>query len=158
MREPGTVRIKVVPRHAWLWELLEGDGTFVLRSMFGSKAVYLHGKIMFCFSAGEDPWLGMLVCTSREHHESLIADFPELVVHPVLGKWLYLSESNDSFDRYRAPKLQSSDGVKWIPALNPTAVADAWAWSVPNSVPGAIPIWANVAPPPPGTNSDDRSR
>ena len=86
-------------RHAWLWEPLESDPTFVLRSMFGAKAAYLGGKLMLCFCAGEEPWAGVLVCTDRTFHEPLLADFPDLVAHPILSKWLYLSEAADHFDR-----------------------------------------------------------
>jgi len=86
--------------YAWLWEPLMDDPTFLLRSMFGAKAVYLHGKIMLCFMArDEDPWRGVLICTDRERHCALLADFPEAKPHPVLPKWLYLPDSFDAFDR-----------------------------------------------------------
>jgi hypothetical protein len=75
------------------------DPTFVLRSMFGAKAVYLGGKLMLCFSAGEEPWRGVLVCTDHAHHPALRADFPDLAPHPILPKWLYLPESASSFER-----------------------------------------------------------
>ena len=67
--------------------------------MFGAKATYLGGKIMLCFCAGEEPWCGVLVCTERACHEALLAEFPNLVAHPILPKWLYLSEAADRFDR-----------------------------------------------------------
>ncbi len=86
-------------RYEWLWEPLEADATFVLRSMFGAKAVYLGGKMMLCFSAGEEPWRGLLVCTSHEHHAALQAEFTVLQPHPILPKWLYLPESADAFER-----------------------------------------------------------
>lgn len=89
---------KVHP-YAWLWESLEADATFVLRAMFGAKAVHLDGRMIFCFSAGEEPWRGMLVCTSREHHAALLAQFPDLAPHPVLPKWLYLPEAHPDFER-----------------------------------------------------------
>jgi hypothetical protein len=78
---------------------LEIDPTFVLRSMFGAKAVYLGGKLMLCFCAGEEPWHGVLVCTEHAHHAALRADFPELSPHPILPKWLYLPESTSAFER-----------------------------------------------------------
>lgn len=84
--------------HAWLWEPLESDPTFVLRSMFGAKAVYLDGKLMLCFIARAEPWRGLLVCTDRERHPALLADFPALAPHPVLPKWLYLPESCEEFE------------------------------------------------------------
>jgi len=88
--------------HQWLWEPLETDPTFVLRAMFGAKAAYLDGQLMLCFCASEEPWLGVLVCTDRDRHAALQADFPELAPHPILPKWLYLPETADSFERTAA--------------------------------------------------------
>ena len=100
MRAPKEIRVQSVHPHAWLWEPLETDATFVLRAMFGTKAVYLDGKLMFCFATKkEEPWCGVLVATDRPHHASLIAEIPVLSPHPVLPKWLYLSESSDSFEQ-----------------------------------------------------------
>ncbi len=85
-------------RYEWLWEPLAGDPGFVLRAMFGAKAAYLDGKLMLCFSAGAEPWRGVLVCTEQAHHESLRAQFPVLAPHAILPKWLYLPESADEFE------------------------------------------------------------
>ena len=90
---------RVIHRHAWLWEPLERDPRFLLRSMFGAKAAYLDGKLMLCFCAGEEPWRGLLVCTSRDHHAALLANLPTLAPHPILPKWLYLPETTGDFDR-----------------------------------------------------------
>jgi hypothetical protein len=98
MREEGIGRMKRVHPHAWLWEPLEADASFVLAAMFGSKVVYLDGRLVLCFSAREEPWRGLLVCTEREHQAALIAEFPSLSPHPVLPKWLYLAESADDFE------------------------------------------------------------
>ncbi len=92
-------RIHPVHPHHWLWEPLEIDPTFVLRSMFGTKAAYLGGQLMLCFCASQEPWQGMLVCTDRIRHAALLVEFPELVEHPILPKWLYLPESSDRFER-----------------------------------------------------------
>jgi hypothetical protein len=94
-----TVRAKPIHPYAWLWEPLESDRTFVLRSMFGAKAVYLDGKLMLCFCARDEPWHGVLVCTEQSHHESLLAEFPALVPHPVLPKWLYLPDAIGPFEK-----------------------------------------------------------
>ena len=100
MREhPDLGRARVVHRHAWLWEPLEPDARFELRTMFGAKAAYLDGKLALCFCAGEEPWRGLLVCTDRSRHAALVAEFPELRPHAVLPKWLYLPESTDTFER-----------------------------------------------------------
>lgn len=74
------------------------DPSFVLRAMFGTKAAYLDGRLHLCFCANEEPWRGVLVGTERIHHASLQAEFPSLVSHPILGKWLYLSEERDDFE------------------------------------------------------------
>jgi hypothetical protein len=92
-------RVRRIHPHAWLWEPLQGDPTFVLAAMFGTRAAYLDGKLMLCFSAHEEPWRGVLVCTERGHQASLVAEFPALSPHPILPKWLYLPESADNFER-----------------------------------------------------------
>jgi hypothetical protein len=99
MREPNIGLAKPVDRHAWLWEPLETDATFLLRAMFGLKAAYLDGKLVLCFGARAEPWRGVLVGTERVHHASLMAEFPSLAAHPILPKWLYLPESADDFER-----------------------------------------------------------
>lgn len=99
MRENAIGRARAVHPYAWLWEPLEGDASFVLGAMFGTKVVYLDGRLVLCFTAKEEPWRGVLVCTERGCHEPLAAQFPSLVPHPILGKWLYLPESADDFER-----------------------------------------------------------
>jgi hypothetical protein len=99
MHEPQPGRIRPIHRHAWLWEPLESEASFVARVMFGTKAIYLDGLLMLCFSAKTEPWRGVLVCTERKHHATLMAEFPDLSPHPVLPKWLYLPESADAFER-----------------------------------------------------------
>lgn len=89
---------QIIHRHAWIWEPLEQEAGFVLRSMFGAKAVYLDGKIVLCFATGEEPWRGLLLPTTQEHHASLRAEFSALTTHAVLRKWLYLPESADDFE------------------------------------------------------------
>jgi hypothetical protein len=79
-------------------ELLRCE-SLVTRPMFGALACYVHGRLALVLAAGDPPWDGMLVATSREHHGRLQADVPELRVHPVLGKWLYLPASTDGFER-----------------------------------------------------------
>jgi hypothetical protein len=102
--ESSLGRARPVHRHAWLWEPLEREPTFVLRAMFGAKAAYVGGKLMLCFCAGEEPWCGLLVCTDRDRHAALRAEFPELSPHPILPKWLYLPEAADTFER-TGPRL-----------------------------------------------------
>jgi hypothetical protein len=89
------------PEHPlqWLAEPLADEPTFQLKAWFGGRSIMLGGCHRLVLTAQGEPWQGVLVCTSREHHASLRVDFPALVVHPVLGKWLYLSEEVESFER-----------------------------------------------------------
>lgn len=100
--ESSRDRVRPIHRHAWLWEPLESDPTFVLRAMFGAKAVYLDGKMVLCFCGGEEPWCGLLVCTDRDRQPALCAEFPVLTPHPILPKWLYLPETADRFEAIAA--------------------------------------------------------
>ncbi len=85
--------------YQWLWEPLSSDPGFDLRPMFGGRSAYLDGRLVLFFAAKSEPWRGVFVCTEREHHVSLLAEFSALAPHSVLPKWLYLSESADAFER-----------------------------------------------------------
>lgn len=82
----------------WLIEPLEEDPTFLEKPMFGCLAAYLEGRLVLLLSEGEEPWNGVLVATSREHHPALLESFPALREHPVLGKWLYISQHHNKFE------------------------------------------------------------
>jgi hypothetical protein len=90
--------IKPVNRHLWLLEPLEGEATLLVKSMFGCKAVYLDGRMVLCLADKDEPWRGVLVPMEREHQPAVIADRAALAPHPILPKWLYLSEGVDSFE------------------------------------------------------------
>lgn len=79
---------------------LMDEPTLIEKRMFGSDALYLHGRLKLVLTAGGDePWNGVLVPTFKEFQNSLITDFPELVPHSVLGKWLYLAEDCENFEK-----------------------------------------------------------
>ena len=90
----------VKPDHPlqWLAEPLVHEPTFVLKSWFGGRTIMLHGCHQLFLTTQGEPWQGVLVCTFHEYHASLRADFPSLAPHPVLGKWLYLPETADTFE------------------------------------------------------------
>jgi len=105
MRDISFGRARIIREHpyAWLWEPLEGDAGFLLRPMFGGKAAYMDGRMVLYFCARrEEPWRGVCVCVEREHHASLMAEFPALAPHKVLPKWLYLPEAEESFEQVAA--------------------------------------------------------
>ncbi len=78
--------------------------------MFGCLAAYVQGRMVMVLtedpgdktyrgkSYGFDIWDGIMFPTERAFQESLIKEFPGLVPHPVLGKWLYLPAQHDDFE------------------------------------------------------------
>ena len=91
-------RIKSKNPLLFVFEPLEDDPRFFLRKLFSFDAAHLDNRIYQAVSAGEEPWNGLLVCTAREHHASLLRQFPQLVSHAVLGKWLYISQTHSEFE------------------------------------------------------------
>ena len=83
----------------WVIEPLMNEPTYSERAMFGARACYLYNRLMLLLcSRGAEPWQGLLVPTEREHQPSLLDELPDLVVHPVIGKWLYMREDLEAFD------------------------------------------------------------
>ena len=94
----------------WVFEDWLEEPSFFSKRMFGGLAGYLNGKMNLLLFESEgdrewqgknydfDLWNGILVCTSREFHSSLQAEFPSLVSHPVLGKWLFLKAADSNFE------------------------------------------------------------
>jgi len=97
-----SVRLKTAkPEHPlqWLAEPVTDEPTFVLKSWFGGRTIMLHGRHQLFLSTQGEPWQGVLVCTFHEHQPSLRKEFPSLVQHPILKKWLYLPESAETFEQ-----------------------------------------------------------
>ena len=88
------------PEHPlqWLAEPLLDEPDFELKSWFGGRTLMLDGKHQLFLTTQGEPWQGVFVCTFHEHQPSLLAEFPALRPHPVLGKWLYLPESAENFE------------------------------------------------------------
>jgi hypothetical protein len=93
-------RQKIKPKNPllWIFETLEDEPHFFLRKLFSFDAAHLGTRVYLAVSGGEEPWNGLLVCTSRERHASLLRQFPQLVSHKVLGKWLYISQAHPEFE------------------------------------------------------------
>ena len=94
----GKSRIKTRNPLLWIFEPLEEDPRFFTRKLFSFDAAHLDNRLYLAVATGEEPWNGLLVCTCREHHVSILKQFPQLVSHPVLGKWLYLSQTHPEFE------------------------------------------------------------
>lgn len=82
----------------WILEPLERDAAYTHRKMFGCDAAYLDESLYLVVADRDDPWSGVLVCTSKERHAALMSEIPGLMPHPVLGKWLYLPQGDEAFE------------------------------------------------------------
>jgi hypothetical protein len=101
-RSAASIRPKAVKAEhplQWLAEPLLDEPTFVLKAWFGGRTIMLHGRHQLFLTTQGEPWQGVLVCTYHEQQESLRAEVKSLQPHPVLGKWLYLPEASESFER-----------------------------------------------------------
>ncbi len=97
---------------SWLIESWLDRPEFSCRKMFGGLAIYWEGRhvLFFAENPGDrewaqkklkfdfDLWNGILLPTSREHHQSLQKQFPSLIAHPILGKWLYLKLDEPDYE------------------------------------------------------------
>ncbi|AKM32221.1 hypothetical protein AB870_22030 [Pandoraea faecigallinarum] len=86
----------------WVFDPFERNATFFRKRMFGSEAAYVNGRQCLAVIDRDAPWDGLLVCTSHEHHASLVEQMPALRPHPVLGKWLYIPQSEIEFEAVAA--------------------------------------------------------
>ncbi|MEM5438568.1 hypothetical protein [Paraburkholderia diazotrophica] len=82
----------------WIFEPLEQDPGYSRERFFNMQAAWLDGLLYLAVASGEEPWNGLLVCTSHDRQAGLLNEYPALVPHPVLGKWLYVSQSHPEFE------------------------------------------------------------
>lgn len=92
------------------FEDLQNHESYFSKRMFGGMAVYYNGLnvAVLAESPGDknyggqkfdfDIWDGVMIPTSKEFHQLLQIELPELVPHPVLGKWLYLPQQTECFE------------------------------------------------------------
>jgi hypothetical protein len=86
----------------WILEPLSEHPTFFTRRMFGGLAAYLFGRQMLLLveptKSGRWKWHGVLICTGFQQHASLQAEFPALIPHQVLRKWLFIDSTHEDFE------------------------------------------------------------
>jgi len=97
VNEPGMRVFKPHPLR-WIVESLEEEPSYLEKAMFGARGCYLHGRLVLVLAARKEPWKGLLIPTEKRHHESLQGEFPGLMVHTILAKWLYLPEQCEDFE------------------------------------------------------------
>ena len=86
----------------WIFDAFEGHPTFFTKRMFGGLAAYLFERQMLVLveptRTGRWQWHGVLICTEHEHQPSIRAEFPALVPHQVLRKWLFVASTHEAFE------------------------------------------------------------
>src|SRR5579862_9218944 len=89
-------------QHEWIFEAFLEHPTFFTKSMFGGLAAYLFERQMLLLveptKSGRWNWHGVLVCTGFEHHASIRAEFPALLPHEILRKWLFIDSTHEEFE------------------------------------------------------------
>ncbi|NYT78444.1 hypothetical protein H0A71_15735 [Alcaligenaceae bacterium] len=83
---------------AWVFEKLEHEPSYIHTRMFGCEAAYVDGRLCLVIGDRNEPWNGLLVCTSHVDHAALIEEMPALHPHAVLGIWLYVSQNSEVFE------------------------------------------------------------
>jgi hypothetical protein len=87
----------------WICQPFENHSTFFTKRMFGGLAVYLFGRLMMILveptKTGRWTWHGVLLCTEREHHASIVKEFRYLAPHDALKKWLYVDSRHMHFEQ-----------------------------------------------------------
>lgn len=93
----------------WVESLLPED-EYRRKEMFGGFAYYVHEKIILLMF--ENPgvrsyrsqqydfeiWNGCMFPVEKEFQEKALENFPFLISHPILPKWLYLPLETEGFD------------------------------------------------------------
>ncbi|HTC36461.1 MAG TPA: hypothetical protein VK724_23980 [Bryobacteraceae bacterium] len=89
-------------QHEWIFEAFAEHSTFFTKSMFGGLAAYLFERQMLLLveptKSGRWNWHGVLICTDYRHHASIQAEFPALMPHGVLRKWLFIDSTHEDFE------------------------------------------------------------
>ncbi len=99
---PARRRAARVNSLLWILDPIERDAGYLHRKMFGCDAAYLDGALYLVVADREEPFSGVLVCSSQDRHAALLAELPSLLPHPVLGKWLYLPQTDEAFESVAA--------------------------------------------------------
>jgi hypothetical protein len=112
--------------HEWILEAFVEHRTFFTRSMFGGLAAYLYERQMLLLveptKSGRWRWHGALICTDYEHHAAIQAEFPPLMPHQVLRKWLFLDSTHQDFESTMAAvakRIASNDPRFGVSPRNP---------------------------------------
>ena len=86
----------------WIFEAFADQPSFFTKRMFGGLAAYLFGRQMMVLveptKTGRWQWHGVLICTEYSHQSAIVKEFPQLLPHDVLKKWLYVDSRHEEFE------------------------------------------------------------
>jgi len=89
-------------QNEWILEPFVEHPTFFSKSMFGGLAAYLFERQMLLLveptKSGRWNWHGVLVCTDFQHHAPIQSEFPALLPHQALRKWLFIESAHEDFE------------------------------------------------------------
>ena len=131
-------------RHEWIFDEFAGHPTFFTRRMFGGLAAYLFERQMLLLveptKSGHWNWHGVLVCTDYKHHASIQAEFPALMPHEILRKWLFIDSTHEDFESTMEGVAKRVAGMNTKEACSPLR---SWPrprnTTSPTKISGSIP-------------------
>ena len=89
-------------KHEWILDAFDEHPTFSTKRMFGGLAAYLFERQMLLLveptKSGRWHWPGVLVCTDHKHQAAIRAEFPALMQHEGLRKWLFIDSTHEDFE------------------------------------------------------------
>ncbi len=92
------LKIKKTNALEWVAEPLFDHTDLIRKKMFGLEAFYLGELLVLVLGDGKEPWNGILLPVERERQAEVCKERAEFKPHPILGKWLYLSQKHADFE------------------------------------------------------------
>lgn len=97
---------------SWIEELLPSG--HIRKPMFGGFAFYFASRLVLVMFENADDrrnyknkaknkaelWNGCLFPAEREYHPEILKQYPFLMNHPILPKWLYLPLDTEDFEEH----------------------------------------------------------
>ena len=86
----------------WIFQAFEDHPSYFTKRMFGGLAAYVFGRMMMILvqptKTGRWKWHGVLICTEHVQRLAIMEEFPALVPHEILKKWLYIDSRHEDFE------------------------------------------------------------
>lgn len=112
----GSAMAKELENLGWVEELLPAD--HLRKRMFGGFAYYMDEKLVLVIFESEgnkvyrgekydfEIWNGCMLPVEKDQQPAVLKNYPYLISHPVLPKWLYLPAETENFESLMEPLLK----------------------------------------------------